>query len=357
MVTMSATAATDTNGVEYYFACTSGGGHDSGWITSNQYRDGGLTPSTAYTYTVQTRDGLGNTGTVSAAAGATTLATTTTPPTPNPATFAVAPRGVTTTSISMTATKGTSATGLVEYNFTRVSGTGGASSSGWQASPTYTFTGLTSGNSYTYRVQMRDANGLTGTVSATSATTVARDNTPPYLPGGANYPTTSPWRTRPLVFPTGVVHMTARTATDPAGVQYDFHCSSGGGPDSNWQDSSSWTSAALADGTYTYQVKVRDKSAQHNETAYTGDETFTVSPKNVYHTYTLAQLATLPDDYLVSLSGLTVTSVQSNYYVVSDGTNTAKVMPNTTNSATDPTLLGRYALLGQGVHVDLHSPR
>ena len=55
-IAMSATKATDANGVEYSFTCTAGGGHSSGWITTNQYMDNGLTPGTQYTYTVQTRD-------------------------------------------------------------------------------------------------------------------------------------------------------------------------------------------------------------------------------------------------------------------------------------------------------------
>ena len=340
-ITMSATKVTDLNGVEYHFDCTAGtGGHDSGWITTNQYTDSGLTASTQYTYTVQTRDGLGNIGTVSASRSATTNATDTSAPTPNPATFAVAPKGDTTTSITMTATKGTDADSLIEYNFVRVTGSSGPASSGWQASPTWTATGLTPGATCTYSVQMRDGKGNTGTVSATSATATARDDTAPTLPGAKYAPMTMPWRTRPLVKPDGTLFMTARDATDPSGVQYYFHCSSGGGPDSGWQDSSHYTSAAVADGTYTYQVKVRDKSAQYNETPYTGDESFTVSTKNVWHSKTISQLSALPDDDLVTFTG-TVTAVASTYYTVTDSGYSIKVMPNTTDSATDGTLLNR----------------
>ena len=63
-ITMSATKATDVSGVLYSFVCTAGGGHSSGWISSNQYSDNGLTAGTQYTYTVQTKDGKGYTGTV-----------------------------------------------------------------------------------------------------------------------------------------------------------------------------------------------------------------------------------------------------------------------------------------------------
>lgn len=55
-ITMTATTATDPSGVEYYFTCTAGAGHDSGWQDSPIYFDIGLTANTAYTYTVKARD-------------------------------------------------------------------------------------------------------------------------------------------------------------------------------------------------------------------------------------------------------------------------------------------------------------
>ena len=153
-IKMSATKGTDAggNGVEYSFTCTAGGGHNSGWISSNQYIDNGLTAGTAYTYKVQMRDTLGNTGTISTGKSATTTANDTTAPTPNPATFAVSPKGISTTAIAMTATKGTDANPLIEYKFTGSNG----HTSNWQASPTWTDSGLTPGATSTYTVQMRD---------------------------------------------------------------------------------------------------------------------------------------------------------------------------------------------------------
>ena len=57
-ISMTATTAYDPSGVEYYFACTAGGGHDSGWQDSPSYEDTGLSPETSYTYKVQARDKL-----------------------------------------------------------------------------------------------------------------------------------------------------------------------------------------------------------------------------------------------------------------------------------------------------------
>jgi hypothetical protein len=74
-ISMTATTGTDPSGpVEYYFDETSGnpGGTDSGWQTSPSYTDSGLDSDTQYTYTVQMRDAIGNTGTASAPANATT---------------------------------------------------------------------------------------------------------------------------------------------------------------------------------------------------------------------------------------------------------------------------------------------
>jgi len=55
-ILMIATTASDPSGVEYYFDCTAGGGHDSDWQDSPIYEDTGLLPETQYTYRVQARD-------------------------------------------------------------------------------------------------------------------------------------------------------------------------------------------------------------------------------------------------------------------------------------------------------------
>ena len=55
-IKMTATTASDANGVQYYFKCVAGGGHDSGWQDSPTYQDNGLVADTSYSYQVQTRD-------------------------------------------------------------------------------------------------------------------------------------------------------------------------------------------------------------------------------------------------------------------------------------------------------------
>lgn len=66
------------------------------------------------------------------------------------------------------------------------------------------------------------------------------------------------------------ITMIATTATDDSGVEYYFAETSGkpGGSDSGWQDSPVYTDSGLQPGTtYTYTVKVQDKSPNHNATA------------------------------------------------------------------------------------------
>jgi hypothetical protein len=80
---MSATVGTDASTpIEYRFAETSGnpGGSTQDWSESSSFIDSGLDPDTTYTYTVQMRDAVPNTGTASAPASATTDAAPSTDP-------------------------------------------------------------------------------------------------------------------------------------------------------------------------------------------------------------------------------------------------------------------------------------
>jgi hypothetical protein len=59
-ITMTAMTASDPSGAEYYFACISGGGNDSGWQDGTAYTDTGLQPDTPYSYAVKARDKSSN---------------------------------------------------------------------------------------------------------------------------------------------------------------------------------------------------------------------------------------------------------------------------------------------------------
>jgi len=97
----------------------------------------------------------------------------TTPPAPDPMTFATAPAATGTTTISMTATTATDASG-VEYYFTCTAG--GGNDSGWQDSTTYEDTGLTPDTSYTYTVMARDKSANQNTTVASSGASATTDS-------------------------------------------------------------------------------------------------------------------------------------------------------------------------------------
>lgn len=324
--TMSATPGTDSSGwVEYYFTCVAGGGHDSGWVSFNKYTDVGLPPGASPAYTVKMRDRAGNTTGVSASAAAT-LATSTA----GTASFSFGPIGIADGQITMTATKGSNPSGKVEYKFDRTAPT--AASSGWQASSSWTQNGLTTGTSYTYTVTVRDGRGNTSSPSEPASAT-ARDDAGPALPIPAAH-----WQMLPYATIDNRVSMTAQIAADPAGVEYYFHCVSGGGPESAWQASATFvTPTVLPDGTYVYQYKVRDKSARNNESPYSTSYPAKITPTTGYHSATFAQLSTLPDDNLVTFTGV-IMQANADYYVVKDVASNAtiKVTTDAYAKATDP---------------------
>ena len=114
---------------------------------------------------------------------------------------------------------------------------------------------MTGDTTYSYRVQMRDTSGNIGVVSmAHSATTDASPDTDPPTPNPATF------ATAPYATGTDSIAMTATTGTDVSGpVEYYFTCTAGGGNNSGWQISPSYTDTGLTPNTqYTYTVTMRD---------------------------------------------------------------------------------------------------
>jgi len=168
-ISMTATTGSDASGpVEYLFTCTAGGGNSSLWQTSTSYTDTGLTPSTQYTYTVTMRDSLGNTGTASEGASATTD--------PAPA-LPAAPSSLSATAIAKTqidlswTDNATDETGFkierskrVNTSFAQIATVGSDVTS-------YSDTTVSKGTTYFYRVRATNADGDSAYSNEDSATT------------------------------------------------------------------------------------------------------------------------------------------------------------------------------------------
>jgi hypothetical protein len=179
-ISMQATVATDNSGsaVQYMFVCASGstGCVNSSWQASNVYTATGLAAATTYNYQVKAKDAAGNETGLSPMVAATTAATPTdtTPPAPNPGWAVLPSAGVSTNSISMTSTVATDSSGPVQYMFVCAPGGGvGCVSSNWQASTSYTATGLAAATTYNFQVKAKDAVGNETVLSAVASAKTA----------------------------------------------------------------------------------------------------------------------------------------------------------------------------------------
>ncbi|MBN1359504.1 MAG: right-handed parallel beta-helix repeat-containing protein [Sedimentisphaerales bacterium] len=203
--------------------------------------------------------------------------TTPTAPTPDPMTWATPPFAVGTSTIAMVATTATSTDGTgVQYYFEDYYAP--QFNSGWLTfaagqQPRWEDTGLPPEVTVTYRVKARNrGNQLeTGWSELASATTAAEDATAP-LPNPAT------WEEPPHPISSGTIRMVATAATDASGVEYQFECTSHPNRSSGWQDSRVYEVSSLPRGQYTFRTRTRDKSPNHNTTAFSTEVTADLEP-------------------------------------------------------------------------------
>jgi M6 family metalloprotease-like protein len=164
-IVMRAKTATDRAGVQYFFDCIENDAFDRSWQDSSLYNRSGYAQGTTYTFRVKCRDKSPqlNEGEWSDSKFTMTCSgTDTLPPAPRPARWKSTPKKVSNTSIGMEAETCYDESG-VQYKFvctgttdSRYTADPNALNSNWQSSAVYIRVGLLIGNTYTYKVQVRD---------------------------------------------------------------------------------------------------------------------------------------------------------------------------------------------------------
>ena len=278
---MTAETATDAWGwdVDYYFESISeDGGHDSGWLRSPTYTDGGLTPGVQYGYRVKARDGVGNETEWSVVRYA---GLDSTPPAPAP--YIETIFALSETSVSMTSSVAIDDS-EVEYYFESTSD--GGHDSGWQVDPNYIDIDLDPNTEYSYRVKARDASAFLNETDWSATVTV---RTLASLDLIAPTPDPMEWdltqdpngldgRPREIVIDPNALYgngatMTAVVAVDAGGgpVEYFFECTTNSGFSSGWQASEIYIVLLGRTGQgHRFRVKARDQF--RNETAWSTEE-------------------------------------------------------------------------------------
>lgn len=129
-----------------------------GSTASTTYSVTGLTASTAYTFSVKSKDAAGNTSASSNSVNVTTLAPDLDTTAPTAPTLSASGTTLTTTNLSWSgATDNTAVTGYDVYSGTTLLGS--------TTSTTYSVTGLTASTAYTFSVKAKDAAGNTSASS------------------------------------------------------------------------------------------------------------------------------------------------------------------------------------------------
>ncbi|WP_353415607.1 Ig-like domain-containing protein, partial [Haloferula helveola] len=228
--------------------------------------------------------------------------------TPNPMTFKIAPGAVDGATVGMVATTATADVGPIEYYFEN---TTNGNFRDWSTSPNWDNTGLTTGTPYDYRVKARDGLGNETDWSTVETGTPGSDVTAPA-------PDPMSFASAPSTVDESSITMTASTALDVNGVEYYFECTLGGGNDSGWQASPTFTDVGLSPDTeYGYRVQARDGVGNLTgwsdpATANTADipdttapEVLTFSPANGSTTFDPAtDLVAVFDEDVVASTGL-----------------------------------------------------
>ncbi|OOG73247.1 M4 family metallopeptidase [Flavobacterium sp. A45] len=265
-------------------------------VAGTTYNVTGLIASTAYTFTVKTKDAAGNLSAVSNDASITTL------PTPVDTTAPTAPTSLTasgTTDIStnLSWTASTDNVGVTGYNVyngatlvTTVSGT------------TYAVTGLNPSTSYTFTVRAKDAaTNLSDSSNEANITTLATDTTPPSAPTALTASGTTATST----------NLSWTASTDNVSVTgYNVY---NGAILVNTVTGTTYTVTGLSPNTaYTFTIKAKD--AKDNLSGDSNSVTVTTSANNL--TYCTSKATNSTYEYIdyVGIGGIVNTTAANSGY-------------------------------------------
>jgi len=170
-INLTWTASTDNVGVTGYKVYR--GGNQIGTSATTSYSDTGLTPATAYTYTVSAYDAASNNSAQSSPASATTFDTVAPSVPTNLSATAVAA-----TQINLTWNASTDNVGVTGYKVYR-----GGNQIGTSATTSYSDTTCSSGVTYTYTVSAHDA-ASNNSAQSSPASATTPDIVPPSAPTG-----------------------------------------------------------------------------------------------------------------------------------------------------------------------------
>jgi len=160
-ITVTATSATDvgcSGTVNYLLSRISPSGN-TGWQAGASWIDSGRNCNTKYNYTVQTRDGLSNTGTASGESSKYTLVAA-------PGTPTVAPLSATSLNVSWTSV---CANNNPQYYANETSYNPGATDYNWGTAKSYTDSGLNCFSQYTYQIKARNNESAETSYSSTTS--------------------------------------------------------------------------------------------------------------------------------------------------------------------------------------------
>jgi fibronectin type 3 domain-containing protein len=276
-INLAWTAATDDTAVTGYLIerCQGAGCSNFaqvGTATATSFNDGGLTPSTSYSYRVRATDAAANLGPYAGTASATTNAFVDTQPPSAPASLTATVAS--STQINLAWTASTDNVGVTGYIIERCEGAGcsGFAQIGTSAATSYADMGLPTGDTFSYRVRAIDAaaNQSANSNTATASTPFV-DTQPPAAPGGLTATAAS----------SSQIDLAWTAATDNVGVtQYRIERCTGAGC-SNFAQIGTATGLSFSDSglaqTTSYSYRVRAADAAVNLGPYSNTASATTS--------------------------------------------------------------------------------